>query len=89
MARLFGPKGVKGIDVTTERGTKKYDADGKGFINIENSSHLKQAVAEGMAIASDASFGKVAGYQCSACAFKSVFKAFDCPKCGVKNDYRD
>ena len=89
MAKLFGPTGVKGIDVTTENGTAKYDADKKGFINIENSKHLKQAVSEGMVIASDASFGNVPGYGCSACSFVSLFKAFDCPKCGVKNDYRD
>jgi hypothetical protein len=91
MAKLFGPTGVKGIDVTTERGTKKYDADKKGFINIDNQKHLKQAVSEGMVIASDASFGgsNVAGYPCGGCAFVSVLKVFTCWKCGTENDHRD
>lgn len=89
MAKVFGPSGLKGIDVETPSGTKSYSPDAKGFLNVDNPRHLKQMLHEGMAVAADASFGTVDGFECSGCAFTSVFKAFDCPKCGVKNDYRD
>jgi hypothetical protein len=54
MARVFGPNGVKGIDIQTDRGTRSYDADKTGFININNPRDLKQALSEG--------FTKVADY---------------------------
>jgi len=30
MSRLVGPTGVRGVDVTTERGTRKYNTNKKG-----------------------------------------------------------
>jgi hypothetical protein len=82
MSRVFGPSGVRGIDVTTERGTTKYDADKNGFINIDNPKHLRQAVSEGMAIASDFSGINAAGFPCP-CGFNSVFRK--CSRCGATN----
>lgn len=52
MSKLFGPTGVKGIDVTTPRGKKAYNADRSGFINIDNPAHARQAKAEGFVQAS-------------------------------------
>lgn len=89
MAKLVGPTGVKGIDVTTERGTKAYSADSKGFINIENKKHAAQAKAEGFFEASSFSGINAPGYPCEKCAFNSVFKVYTCWKCGTENDYRD
>jgi hypothetical protein len=83
MARLYGASGVKGIDVKTESGTVRYDADKSGFINIENPRHAAQAKAEGMAEAAimGASI-KAVGYPCS-CGFNSLFRL--CSKCGKEN----
>lgn len=55
MAKVFGPSGVKGIDVQTPTGTRSYDADKSGLIEISNKADLKQAISEGMAIAGVAS----------------------------------
>lgn len=52
MSKMFGPTGVRGIDVTTPRGKKSYDADKSGFITIDNKAHAKQAMAEGFVQAS-------------------------------------
>ncbi len=82
MAKLVGPSGVRGIDVKTEKGTKAYNADAKGFINIENKSHAAQAKAEGFFEASSFSAVRVKGFPCS-CGFASLFKI--CGKCGKDN----
>lgn len=83
MARVFGPGGVRGIDVSTARGeTRSYDADKSGFINIDNPRDLKQALGEGFAKVADYSGAKVVGYPCP-CGFNSVFRK--CSKCGQVN----
>jgi hypothetical protein len=82
MAKLVGPTGVKGIDVKTEKGTKAYNADAKGFINIENKRHAAQAKSEGFFEASSFSAVRVQGFPCS-CGFASLFKI--CGKCGKDN----
>lgn len=82
MARVFGPNGVKGIDVQTDRGTRSYDADKQGFININNPRDLKQALSEGFTKVADYSGAKAVGYPCP-CGFNSVFKK--CSKCGQVN----
>lgn len=82
MARLVGPSGVRGIDVTTERGTRAYNADSKGFINVENPKHAAQAKAEGFFEASSYSGIKAKGYPCE-CGFNAVFRV--CGKCGKDN----
>lgn len=82
MAKLFGPTGVKGIDVTTESGTRKYDADKSGFINIDNPRHAAQAKSEGMVEAALAGSWRTAGWPC-VCGFNALFKV--CGKCGRDN----
>lgn len=82
MAKVFGPSGVKGIDVTTPTGTRSYNADKSGLIEISNKADLKQAVSEGMAIAGVASGFRVEGFPCS-CGFQSIFAI--CGKCGKNN----
>ena len=48
MERLLVPNdGVTGVDVTTERGTIKYNADKSGAINVDNPNHARQMIAEG------------------------------------------
>jgi len=89
MARLMGPTGLKGIDVSTPQGTRAYSADRTGFINIENSADLRQAKAEGLVEA-----GLFSGVNNSkrnlcvgeGCMFNAAFPIFTCPKCGVEND---
>jgi hypothetical protein len=83
MAKLFGPSGVKGIDVTTPSGVTKYNADKQGFINIENGKHLAQAKAEGMVEASLFSgIGARKTYPCE-CGFNALFAI--CGRCGKDN----
>jgi hypothetical protein len=89
MTKVFGASGVKGIDVTTEKGTVKYTADRKGFIEIDNPKHARQAISEGMAVASSASGFNVDGFPCVTCEHNSVFKVYNCPKCGTDNDFRE
>lgn len=89
MAKLVGPTGVRGIDITTESGTKKYDADKSGFINVDHPRHAAQAKAEGFFEAAQFSGINAPGYPCGGCAFNSVFKVYTCWKCGTENDYRD
>jgi hypothetical protein len=83
MAKLVGPTGVRGIDVTTESGTKKYNADSKGFINIENGRHAKQAKAEGFFEASGFAGIKSQNAWPCVCGHNSLFKV--CGKCGKDN----
>lgn len=86
MARLVAPKGVQGIDVRTPRGTAKYNRDKKGFINVENSKHLRQMKAEGMFEASlmGATENNNLGFTCAECGFGSWFKK--CSRCGHENE---
>lgn len=83
MAKLVGPTGVKGVDITTESGTKKYNADSKGFINIDNPRHAAQAKAEGLFEASGfAGIRSQNAWPCE-CGHNSLFKV--CGKCGKDN----
>jgi hypothetical protein len=89
MAKLVGPTGVRGIDVTTERGKQSYNADKSGFINVENPKHARQAKAEGFFEAAAYSGMATQGYPCTGCGFNSVFKAYTCWKCETVNDFRE
>jgi hypothetical protein len=86
MARLVAPDGgVKGVDVTTERGTRTYNPDRRGTYNVENSNVAKRMKAEGFFEASlmgptqDTSLG----YTCLECGFGSWFAL--CSRCGHNN----
>lgn len=86
MERLLVPNdGVTGVDVTTERGTIKYNADKSGAINVDNPNHARQMIAEGFTKATGVFGFNVEGRSCDGCGFTSVFKKFLCPKCGVDN----
>lgn len=83
MARLVAPDGkVRGVDVTTERGTRKYDVGKDGTITVENPSHAKQMLAEGFFHAADFSGLVTKGFPCE-CGFNAVFRV--CGKCGKDN----
>jgi len=86
MERLLVPNdGVKGIDVTTERGTVKYDADASGSVHVDNPKHIRQMVAEGFTRATGVFGFNSNGSACVGCGFASVFTKYTCPKCGVEN----
>jgi hypothetical protein len=85
MAKVFGPSGVRGVDI----GSNKYDADKKGFIEINNSKDLAQAKANGFTEVGTYSGMNVKGYPCTGCGFNSVFKIYKCWKCETENDHRD
>jgi hypothetical protein len=87
MSKLFGPQGVKGIDVTTPSGKKAYNADKQGFISVDNPAHARQAKAEGFVEAS--LFNGIGGnaYPCTGCGFNSVFRKYTCWKCETVNDF--
>lgn len=83
MARVFGSHRITGIDVQTPSGTRSYNADKRtGLIEIDNKRDLKQALSEGMAIASEFSAVKAKGFPCS-CGFNAIFRI--CGKCGKDN----
>lgn len=86
--------GVRGIDVTTERGVTKYDANKSGVIEVQNPAHARTLRAQGFTEAG-VGFSKSAnttdecgcgsvkfGYQavCSACYIANL---------GVKDGERD
>ena len=84
MARLIAPDGgVKGVDVRTERGVRKYNPDKKGVINVDNPRHAAQMKAEGFFEASlmgPATNGENLGFTCTECGFGSWFRK--CSRCG-------
>ena len=48
MGRLLASDGgVRGVDITTERGTRSYNPDKKGVITVDNPTHAKRLKAEG------------------------------------------
>lgn len=48
MAEFLVPNdGVRGVDVQTESGTVKYNADKSGVIRVDNKAHARQMLAEG------------------------------------------
>jgi hypothetical protein len=90
MTKMFGSEGVKAIDISAPNGDKlgSIAADKNGFLNVEDKATVQALKAEGFAVAGLYSgLSHVKGNNCTGCGFSSVFKVFDCPKCGVKNDH--
>ena len=90
MGRLLASDGgVRGVDITTERGTRSYNPDKKGVITVDNPTHAKRLKAEGFFEASlmgpttDASIG----FTCIECGFGSWFRK--CSRCGHENGTPD
>lgn len=81
MTKLVGPQGLRGIDVTTSRGVRKYNQNKKGMIEVSNSKDAKALKSEGFFEASlmgttpDSSLGFV----CVKCGFGSWFRK--CSRC--------
>lgn len=81
--RMVAPdKGVREIDVTTERGTSRYRPDRGGIYNVENSNHAKQMQHEGFFQASLMGPAVKAGFDCK-CGFAGWFSV--CSRCGADN----
>ena len=90
MGRLLASDGgVRGVDITTERGTRSYNPDKKGVITVDNPTHARRLKAEGFFEASlmgpttDASIG----FTCIECGFGSWFRK--CSRCGHENGTPD
>ena len=86
MARLVAPDGgVKGVDVTTERGTRTYNPDRRGTYNVDNPAIARRMKAEGVFEASVMSptTDSAVGFTCIECGFGSFFRK--CGRCGHVN----
>jgi hypothetical protein len=86
MGRLLASDGgVRGVDITTERGTRSYNPDKKGVINVDNPTHAKRLKAEGFFEASlmGPTTDTNLGYTCIECGFGSWFAL--CGRCGHNN----
>jgi hypothetical protein len=85
MTKLVGPKGLRGVDITTSRGVRKYNQNKKGMVEVSNSRDAKALKAEGffeaslMGTTNDSSLGFV----CVECGFGSWFRK--CSRCGHEN----
>lgn len=87
MARLIAPDGgVRGVDITTESGTRSFNPDRSGVFTVENPKFARQMKAEGFFEAAlnpyDKSDGE-RGFTCVECGFGSWFKK--CSRCGHTN----
>jgi hypothetical protein len=87
MARLVAPDGgVKGVDVTTERGTRTYNPDKRGTYNVNDPKVAARMKSEGFFEASlmgPTTNGEALGFTCNECGFGSWFKK--CGRCGHEN----
>ena len=88
MARLVAPDGgVKGVDVTTERGTRTYNPDRRGTYNVNDPKVARRMKAEGFFEASlmgPITNSEQVGYTCTECGFGSFF--IKCGRCGHENN---
>lgn len=87
MAKLVAPQGVRGVDVQTTRGVKKYNQNKQGLIEVNNSKDVAQLKKEGFFEASlmgPTTNSENIGFTCNACGFGSWFKK--CGRCGNDND---
>lgn len=90
MTKMLVPNdGVQGIDVQTERGVTKYDADKSGIISVDNPAHVRSLKSQGFTMAAGVSGFAAPAYPCTGCGFQSLFKVYRCWKCDTENDHRD
>ena len=85
MTKLVGPQGVRGIDIKTPRGVRKYNQNKKGMIEVSNASDAKALKAEGFFEASlmGTTNNSSLGFVCVECGFGSWFRK--CSRCGYEN----
>jgi hypothetical protein len=76
MTKLVGPQGLRGIDVTTSRGVRKYNQNKKGMIEVSNSKDAKALKSEGFfeAILMVTTDNPTLGFICTECGFGSWFR---------------
>jgi hypothetical protein len=85
MTKLVGPQGLRGVDIQTPRGVRKYNQNKKGMVEVSNARDAKALKAEGffeaslMGTTNDSSLGFV----CVECGFGSWFRK--CSRCGHEN----
>ena len=87
MSKLVGPKGLRGVDVQTTRGVRKYNQNKKGIIEVNNSKDAKALKSEGFFEASlmgPTTNSANIGFTCTQCGFGSWF--MKCGRCGHEND---
>lgn len=90
MGKMLVPNdGVRGIDIKTERGVTKYDADRAGRIIVSDPKHAKSLRENGFTVAADAAGFGGEDHRCTGCGFNSVFSIYTCPKCDTKNDFTE
>jgi hypothetical protein len=86
MTKLVGPQGLRGVDITTSRGVRKYNQNKKGMVEVSNAKDAKALKSEGffeaslMGTTNDMSLG----YTCNECGFGSWFKK--CGRCGHESN---
>lgn len=86
MTKLVGPQGLRGVDITTSRGVRKYNQNKKGMVEVSNAKDAKALKSEGffeaslMGTTNDMSLG----YNCNECGFGSWFKK--CGRCGHESN---
>jgi hypothetical protein len=79
MARMASPDGsCIGIDVQTERGSRRYD--GRVF-EVSDPRHIRMLRAEGAFLANAGGTPRASGFPCACCGFVAYFKT--CGRCGA------
>ena len=85
MTKLVGPQGLRGVDITTPRGVRKYNQNKKGMVEVSNAKDAKALKSEGffeaslMGVTDNAGLGFV----CVKCGFGSWFRK--CSRCEHEN----
>lgn len=85
MTKLVGPQGLRGVDITTPRGVRKYNQNKKGMVEVSNARDAKALKAEGFFEASlmGTTNNSTLGFVCVECGFGSWFRK--CSRCGHEN----
>ena len=85
MTKLVGPQGLRGVDITTSRGVRKYNQNKKGMVEVSNLKDAKALKSEGFFEASlmGTTNNSTLGFVCIECGFGSWFRK--CSRCGHEN----
>jgi len=83
MSKIIGPKGMRELSVTTNKGERVLRAGKDGMFSVNDPKLIRQLKKEGLGEASASGVTTAEGYPCKACGFGSFFKK--CSKCGEIN----
>lgn len=87
MAEFLVPNdGVRGVDLTTEKGTVKYDADKSGVIRVDNAAHARQMLSEGFTkrgVSMAVGRSRFRTWKCAKCTKFSFSYQLKCVHCGT------